>query len=335
MLRRLIVNAESWPLAAPFRISRGTKRTADVIVVEVHDGAFVGRGESVPYARYGETPASVAAQVRQVAQDVAAGMSRQELSQRLPAGAARNALECALWDLSARTMGESVAAQLKCGPLPALTTATTVGLDTPERMGAAAARLADAPIIKVKVDAHQPADQLRAVRANAPQARLIVDANESWTPDLLQAMQPVLADNAVALLEQPLPVGQDEALVGFESACPICADESCHVAADLPRLVDRYQAVNIKLDKTGGLAGALQLLDAARAAGFLTMVGCMVCTSLGIAPAFHVARHADFIDLDGPLWLQQDRVGGIRQVDGRVLPPQEDLWGGTGTGPAR
>src|SRR5690606_21502000 len=145
----------------------------------------------------------------------------------------------------------------------------------------------------------------------------------------------VLADNAVALLEQPLPVGQDDALVGFEPACPICADESCHVAADLPRLVDRYQAVNIKLDKTGGLAGALQLLDAARAAGFLTMVGCMVCTSLGLAPAVRAARHADFIDLVGPVWLQQHRVGGIRQVDGRVPPPQEDLWGGTGAGPAR
>ena len=328
MLRELIGRSESWPLATPFRISRGTKVAADVVVVEIRDGDFVGRGESVPYARYGETLDSVLAQVQQVAQRVQGGLSRETLLELLPGGAARNAIDCALWDLTARMTGESVTAQLKAGPLPALGTAVTISLDTPERMGEAAARLAATPVIKVKVDAQDPAAQLRAVHAGAPAAQLIVDANESWTPELLQAMQPVLVETGVVLVEQPLPAGKDAALVGFKPLRPICADESCHVAEDLPKLVDRYQAVNMKVDKTGGLTGALQLLELARSAGLLVMVGCMVCTSLGIAPAFHVARHADFIDLDGPLWLKSDRPGGVRHVDGLILPPAASLWGG-------
>jgi L-alanine-DL-glutamate epimerase-like enolase superfamily enzyme len=332
VLRELTVRGESWPLAAPFRISRGTKVAAEVVAVEIREGAAVGRGESVPYARYGETLESVLAQVRGIEGRITAGLSREDLQQALPPGAARNALDCALWDLSARLSGRSVTARLGAGPLPALDTAVTLSLDTPARMGEAAARLAGTKVIKVKVDADDPAARLRAVHAAAPGARLIVDPNESWTPELVRSMQPVLVETGVALLEQPLPAGQDEALEGFSPLRPICADESCHVAADLPRLVSRYQAVNIKLDKTGGLTGALELLEAARSAGFLVMVGCMVCTSLGIAPAFHVARHADFVDLDGPLWLKTDRPDGARLAEGKLLPHGASLWGADGAG---
>lgn len=331
MIRSVTVRSESWPLAAPFRISRGTKLTAEVVVVEIHEGDAVGRGESVPYARYGETVESVVAELRAVAGGIAAGMSREDLQQALPPGAARNALDCALWDLTARASGRSVTARLGAGALPALDTAVTLSLDTPARMGAAAARVAGSRLIKVKVDAEDPAARLRAVHAAAPRSRLIVDPNESWTPELVRAMQPVLVETGVALLEQPLPADQDDALEGFSPLRPICADESCHVAADLPRLASRYQAVNIKLDKTGGLTGALDLLEASRAAGLQVMVGCMVCTSLGIAPALHVARHADFVDLDGPLWLRQDRPDGVRLVGGRLLPHGASLWGADGS----
>jgi L-alanine-DL-glutamate epimerase-like enolase superfamily enzyme len=222
-----------------------------------------------------------------------------------------------------------VTAQLGHGPLPALTTALTVSIDTIDAMHAAAVRLRHAPLIKVKVDASQPEAQLRAVRAGAPDAKLIVDANEGWTFEILQSMQPVLVETRVDLLEQPLPVHADEALEGFHPARPICADESCHVASDLPRLLKRYQAVNIKLDKSGGLSGALQLLQQARAHGLQVMCGCMVSTSLSIAPAFHIARHADFIDLDGPLWLQADRANGVRMENEKLLAPSAALWGGS------
>jgi L-alanine-DL-glutamate epimerase-like enolase superfamily enzyme len=258
-------------------------------------------------------------------------MTRAALQDALPPGAARNAVDCALWDLSVSSTGRSVVAQLQQEPLPALTTALTIGIDAPEKMQAAAERLHATPVIKVKVDASNPEAQLRAVRAGAPAARLLVDPNESWNIDVLTSMQPVLIDVGVELIEQPLPATQDEVLEGFHPAVPICADESCHVAADLPRLISRYQAVNIKLDKAGGLTGALQLLQEARAAGLKIMCGCMICTSLSIAPAFHIARHAQFVDLDGPLWLKQDRPGGVRLEAGKLLPASDSLWGGRPT----
>jgi L-alanine-DL-glutamate epimerase-like enolase superfamily enzyme len=327
MLRELRVTHEAWPLATPFRISRGVKVTADIVVVEVTQDNARGRGEAVPYPRYGETVDSVLEQVRGITTAIAGGMTREALQEAMPPGAARNALDCALWDLSASLTAQSVTAQLGQGALPALTSALTVGLDTPEAMQAAAVRLRAAPLIKVKLDAGNPEAQLRAVRAGAPSARLIVDPNESWTIEILEAMQPVLVEMRVELIEQPLPAKDDEALEGFRPALPICADESCHVAADLPQLLKRYQAINIKLDKTGGLSGALELLQQARNAGLQVMCGCMVCTSLGIAPAFHIARHADFIDLDGPLWLKQDHPGGARVEGGKLLPPTDALWG--------
>ena len=328
MLRELSVTQESWPLATPFRISRGVKTVAHVIVVEIREGAARGRGEGVPYARYGETLESVLEQVRTVAAAVSRGATRESLSELMLPGAARNAIDCALWDLSASLTGQSVAAQLgQGGPLPGLVSALTVGLDTPEAMKAASVLLRDAPLIKVKVDATDPEAQLRAVRAGAPNARLIVDPNESWNFDLLKAMQAVLVDMRVDLVEQPLPAQDDAALEGFRPARPICADESCHVAADLTKLRGRYQAVNIKLDKTGGLSDALELLRQARAAGLEVMCGCMICTSLSIAPAFHIARHAAFVDLDGPLWLKQDHSGGVRLENGKLLAPADALWG--------
>jgi L-Ala-D/L-Glu epimerase len=328
MLRELSTTQQSWPLATPFRISRGVKTVANVVVVEIKQGNACGRGEGVPYPRYGESVDSVLEQVRSVATAIANGMTRGALQEALPPGAARNAVDCALWDLWASLTGQSVTAQLAEGPLPALTTALTIGIDSPEGMYAAAERLRATPLIKVKVDAGHPEAQLRAVRAGAPDARLIVDPNESWSIEILEAMQTVLVEMRVELIEQPLPAADDRMLKGFRPAVPICADESCHVAADLPRLLPRYQAVNIKLDKTGGLSGALELLQKAGEAGFKIMCGCMVSTSLGIAPAFHIARHAQFVDLDGPLWLQQDHTGGVRLEAGKLWAPSGALWGG-------
>jgi L-alanine-DL-glutamate epimerase-like enolase superfamily enzyme len=327
MLRGLNIRRETWPLASPFRISRGTKLAAEVVVVEIRQGDAIGRGESVPYAHYGETVDSVLAEVQAIANDLAEGSSRGDLSRLMSPGAARNAIDCALWDLSAKLSGESVEAQLGCGPLPALTSALTVSLDTPEKMQAAAAAIAGSPLIKIKVDGTHPEAQLAAVRRAAPHARLIVDPNESWSLKLLEAMQPALVAARVDLVEQPLPAADDALLEGFRPACNICADESCHVAEDLPNLKGRFQAVNIKLDKTGGLTAALQLYAAARAEGFQIMVGCMICTSLGIAPAYHIARHADFVDLDGPLWLKKDHAQGVRLERGLLLPPDASFWG--------
>ena len=328
MLRELTVTSESWPLATPFRISRGVKTVAEVVVVEVREGDARGRGEGVPYPRYGETVESVLAQVRSVRKEMEQGVTRAALQELLPAGAARNAVDCALWDLSAGTTGRSVAHQLGAGPLRPLTTALTIGIDSPAAMRAAAVKLSAHPLIKVKVDNIDPEAQLRAVREGAPEDRLIIDPNESWTLELLESLQPVLVEMGVELVEQPLPAREDDLLEDFEPAVAICADESCHVAADLPRLMSRYQAVNIKLDKTGGLSGALELLHEARAAGLKIMCGCMISTSLSIAPAFHIARHAQFVDLDGPLWLTKDWPGGVHLEGGELLPPSDALWGG-------
>jgi L-alanine-DL-glutamate epimerase-like enolase superfamily enzyme len=332
MLRELSATHQSWQLATPFRISRGVKTVAEVVFVELHQGAMYGVGEGVPYPRYGETVELVLEQIRSVAPAIAAGMTREQLQLALPPGAARNAIDCALWDLSASLSGQSVAEQLKQGPVPALTTALTVGIDTPEGMHTAAERIRTTPLIKVKVDASNPEAQLRAVRAGAPDARLIVDPNESWNLEILESMQAVLVDIGVELIEQPLPAADDQLLEGFRPAVAICADESCHVAADLPQLLTRYQAINIKLDKTGGLSGALELLAAAADAGLKIMCGCMICTSLSIAPAFHIARHAQFVDLDGPLWLKEDRPGGVSLEAGKLSPASTTLWGGR-TGP--
>lgn len=327
MVRNFQVGREHWPLSAPFRISRGVKVAADVVVARVEEGGVVGRGEAVPYARYGETLDSVEEQLNAMARDIEAGATALDVQTFLPPGAARNALDCALWDLAARRAGTDVATLLGRPPLPVITTAVTLSLDTPHAMAQAALALAPAPLLKLKVNALNVEACVAAVRRAAPAARLIVDPNESWNIGLLTALQPVLRDLAVELVEQPLPVEDDEALRTLTPLVAICADESCHVAADLARLAGLYQAVNIKLDKTGGLTEALRLYAAARAAGFRIMVGCMVCSSLGVAPALHIARDADVVDLDGPIWLKQDHPGGVRIEAGRLTPPEPGFWG--------
>jgi L-alanine-DL-glutamate epimerase-like enolase superfamily enzyme len=254
-------------------------------------------------------------------------MGRDELLTRLHAGAARNALDAALWDLESRLSHVPVWKQLARPAHAPLVSALTIGIDTPQEMGKAASRIADARLIKIKVGADDPVGRVEAVRRAAPAAKLIVDANEGWTIDILREVQPALERAAVSLLEQPLPADADDALLGFSSLIPICADESCHTTADLPSLRDRYQAVNIKLDKTGGLTEAWRLLHDARARGFGIMVGCMVCSSLGIAPALELAREADFVDLDGPLWLQSDHPGGVTLRDSLLMPPSPGFWG--------
>jgi L-alanine-DL-glutamate epimerase-like enolase superfamily enzyme len=328
MLRELTAVHESLPLSTPFRISRGVKTAADVVVAEIRQDGFVGRGEALPYPRYGETVASVLAQIRGMRDAIAGGVGRHDLEAEMPAGAARNALDCALWDLHARQQGQSVAALLNETPLMPIASALTISLDTPDAMRTAAVALRQVPLVKVKVDASNPEAQLRAVRAEVPSARMIVDPNESWSLEILRDMQGLLAELNVDLVEQPLPADQDEVLEGFTPLRPLCADESCHVAADIAVLRRRYQAINIKLDKTGGLTGALELLRAARAANMIVMCGCMISSSLSIAPAFHIARHAAFADLDGPLWLAQDRTGGVRLHSGMLQPPASALWGG-------
>jgi L-alanine-DL-glutamate epimerase-like enolase superfamily enzyme len=328
MLRELNIQHRSYPLATPFRIARGIKYAADVVMVELSQSGKAGRGESVPYAHYGESVASVVDQLETVRADVAAGMGREELQARLPAGAARNALDAALWDLESKLSEIPVWTQLARPPRTGLISALTLGIDTPERMDAAAAQIADAGLIKIKVDADDPAKRIEAVRQAAPKAQLIVDPNESWTFELLRDLQPVLERSKVALLEQPPPANADDALLDFASRIPICADEACHVASDLPRLRHRYQAINIKLDKTGGLTEAWRLLRMARAQDFMIMVGCMVGSSLGIAPAFEIAREAEFVDLDGALWLKDDYPDGVTLQNGLLMPPQPGFWGG-------
>jgi L-alanine-DL-glutamate epimerase-like enolase superfamily enzyme len=327
MLRGLNIRHRTLPLRAPFRISRGVKHAADVVTVELEQAGCIGRGESVPYARYGETVASVLDEMEALRSDLCAGMGRDELQARLSPGAARNALDAALWDLESRLTRVPVWMQLARPPRAPVVTALTVSLDTPEEMEKAASRIADATLIKVKVGAEDPVARIEAVRRAAPSAKLIVDPNESWTIDILRDVQPALERASVSLLEQPLQAGADEALLGFSSRVPVCADESCHTTSDLPMLLNRYQAVNIKLDKTGGLTEAWRLLRSAKACGFSIMVGCMVCSSLGIAPALDIAREAEFVDLDGPLWLQNDHAGGVGLQDGMLVPPTAGFWG--------
>lgn len=323
MLRRLEATRQHWPLARPFRISRGVRTGTEVVTVVLREGHAIGRGEALPYPRYGESVESVLAQIHSVKHPVEEGATREELQSLLPAGAARNAVDCAMWDLEA-SLGK-----VQWGaPLVPIVTAQTIGLDSPAAMRAASRSLRGAGLVKVKVDGGEPEACLRAVREELPATPLIVDANEAWTVGQLHAMQPILAELGVALLEQPLPVSSDDALAEVAAAVPICADESCHTRRDLARLRGRYSFINVKLDKTGGLTETFALVDEARALGFGVMVGCMISTSLAIAPAFRVAALAEFADLDGPLWLARDYEGGVRLSEGGLLtPPESGFWG--------
>jgi L-alanine-DL-glutamate epimerase-like enolase superfamily enzyme len=327
MIQSLTVAAETWPIAGSFTIARGAKTEAAVVVATIDDGTVAGRGEAVPYARYGESVEGVVSAIRAMAGPAGEGLDRQRLRQAMPPGAARNAIDCALWDLEARRSGRSVA---EIAGLPAaqpVETAYTLSLGPPEAMGRAAADAAHRPLLKVKLGGAGDPARIAAVRHAAPRSRLIVDANEGWSADAFAGNMAACRAAGVELIEQPLPAGDDEALRHLPRPVPVCADESVHVAADLPRLRGLYDAVNIKLDKTGGLTEALALAGAARAAGFRIMVGCMVATSLAMAPALLLAGEADFVDLDGPLLLARDRAPGLVYEGSRIMPAPRALWG--------
>ncbi|MEM9871051.1 MAG: N-acetyl-D-Glu racemase DgcA [Pseudomonadota bacterium] len=321
---RIEVSQDVFALAQVFRIARGARTEAQVVTVSVSDGAHRGWGECVPYARYGETLETVTAQIEAVPRDV----TRARLQDLLPPGAARNALDCALWDLDAKQAGRRVweLAGLPA-PVPEIT-AYTLSLDSPEAMRAQAAEHAHRPLLKTKLGGgEEDIARIEAVRAGAPTARIIVDANEGWTPDLYIALAPVLVQLGVEMVEQPLPAGADDALLELERVLPVCADESCHDRASLPALAGKYDMVNIKLDKAGGLTEALALRAAARDAGYSVMVGCMVGSSLAMAPAVLLAQGASVVDLDGPLLLAADRIPALRYDDAGVHPSAPALWG--------
>jgi L-Ala-D/L-Glu epimerase len=325
--QRLTVARRSWPLAQAFAISRGSRTAAEVVVAELSDGEFRGRGECVPYPRYGETVDNVVAALEAMKGAVFSGLDRRELQSAMPPGAARNALDAAFWDLDAKRDDRRAADMAGVGPLRALVTAYTLSLDTPERMGEAAAAQRHRPLLKLKVTGDGDIERVRAVRLAAPAARLIIDANEGWSERHLTEIMPELAQFGVDLIEQPLPADNDSALARVPHPIPVCADESCHTSHDLDHLVGKYDFVNIKLDKSGGLTEALALAAAARARGFKIMVGCMIGTSLAMAPAMLVAQQAEIVDLDAPLLLASDRVPGLRYDGSTVYPPDPALWG--------
>ena len=319
----LRVTQDRFRLAETFTISRGSRDAADVLTVRIDREACSGRGECVPYARYGETMECVAAEVKALPEV----LDRVQLAEVLPAGAARNAVDCALWDWEAKRAGKRVweLAELTA-PGPEIT-AYTLSLDTPEKMQEAAARHAHRPLLKIKLGGEGDMARLEAVRAGAPETRIIVDANEGWSAELYSELAPHLVRLGVALVEQPLPAGEDDMLAEIARPLPVCADESCHDRASLPGLKGKYDVVNIKLDKTGGLTEALALRVAAEAEGYGIMVGCMVGTSLAMAPAVLVAQGAAVVDLDGPLLLAEDRAHALKYDADGVHPPEPELWG--------
>jgi L-Ala-D/L-Glu epimerase len=325
--RRLAARIERWPIAGAFTIGRGAKTEAVTVVAEVSQGGHTGRGECVPYSRYGETPGATLAALQAMQEPLSRGVDRQALQRAMPAGAARNALDCALLDLEAKSAGRRAWALLGRPAPRACTTAYTISLATPGAMAAATAKAAHRPLLKIKLGGDGDAERIAAVRKAAPESELIVDANEAWSPANLAQNLSACADAGVTLVEQPLPAGQDEALARVRRPVAVCADESVHDRASLDGLRERYDAVNIKLDKTGGLTEALAMADAAHALGFDIMIGCMVATSLAMAPAMLLAQQARFVDLDGPLLLARDREGGLRYDGSLVYPPEAALWG--------
>ncbi len=324
---RLSVREERWPIAGAFVIARGAKTEARVVVAELTDGAHSGRGEAVPYARYGETVEGVLAEAESVASAIAAGADRAALQTLLPPGAARNAIDCASWDLEAKRFGQRAWTLAGFTRLDPVKTAYTISLGAPETMAEAARAAARRPLLKLKIGGADDLDKVAAVRAAAPKTRLIVDANEALSFDDLVRLAPEFDRLGVKLIEQPLPAGEDESLAGYSSGPPLCADESLHSRAELARCAKLYQFINIKLDKTGGLTEALALKREAQALGLEIMAGCMVATSLSMAPAMLVAQGARFVDLDGPLLLAKDRDPGLAIQGSMLEPPPPALWG--------
>lgn len=320
---KISVYKDVFKLARVFTISRGSRTEAVVVRVEVELDGFIGRGECVPYARYGETVESVMAQINSLPLPV----TREALQGALPPGAARNAVDCALWDLESKTTGIPVwrlAGLDEPGPE---ITAYTLSLDTPKNMREQAAVNKERPLLKIKLGGEGDIARIEAVREGAPDARIIVDANEGWTPDLYHQLAPVLVRLGVEMVEQPFPAGDDEALRDINRILPVCADESCHDRASLQTLNGKYDMINIKLDKTGGLTEALELKKSAMAAGYQIMTGCMVGSSLAMAPAVLVAQSVAVTDLDGPLLLAEDRLHALQYDEKGVYPSTNALWG--------
>jgi L-alanine-DL-glutamate epimerase-like enolase superfamily enzyme len=323
----LSLTSERWPIAGAFSISRGAKTEAAVVVADLSDGTARGRGECVPYARYGESVEGVVGTIETLRPQLAAGLGRAGLQKALPPGAARNALDCALWDLAAKRQRRPVHELASC-PVPhPVTTAFTISLATPEDMAKAAAKAASRALLKIKLGARGDPERIAAVRKAAPKAMLIVDANEGWDETDLAANLAACAEAGVVLVEQPLPEGRDQALASLTRPIPVCADESAHGLASMPALAGKYDAVNIKLDKAGGLTEALAMVAVAERMGLTIMAGCMVATSLAMAPAMLIAQAARFVDLDGPLLLTKDRDNGLRFEDSLVYPAVPTLWG--------
>jgi L-Ala-D/L-Glu epimerase len=327
MQRRLSVTIERWPIAGVFTISRGSRTEAVVVSVTIEDDRAIGRGECVPYGRYGETVDGVVASIEEVRSAIEAGTPRLSLQRLMKPGAARNAVDCALWDFEAKTLGQPVWRMAGLNEPKAAETAYTISVGLPEDMAIAALQASSRSLLKIKLAGDGDVARIAAVRKAAPRAKLIVDANEAWTPANIEANMAAMAEAGVLLVEQPLPAGKDQLLKDVPRPVPVCADESVHDRASLPQLAGLYDAINIKLDKTGGLTEAIQLHADAKALGFEIMIGCMVGTSLAMAPAMLLANDARFVDLDGPLLLAKDRTHGLRYEGGTVFPPVPALWG--------
>lgn len=327
MPRQLAIAHESWPIAGSFTISRGSKTAADVVVVTLTQDGVIGRGECVPYPRYEETVPEVIQALEENREIIENGLPRDQISRHIAPRAAQNALDCALWDLEAKRAGKPAWQLAGLSEPKSIITAYTLSLGTPEAMAKAAAQAADRPLLKLKLGREGDEERIDAIRKAAPKARLIVDANEGWNEAVLPRMLAACARAAIELVEQPLPASSDDALRDIDRKVVICADESAHDVEGLEKLIGKYDAINIKLDKTGGLTGALELAHAARDQDLKIMVGCMLATSLAMAPAMLLAQFADFVDLDGPLLLQRDRVPGINFAGSLMSPPPPALWG--------
>jgi len=328
----LTVTREVWPLAKPFVIARGSRTETEVVKVSISLDNLVGTGESVPTPRFGESVESVIETIKSVEKKLVAhsndsGNCRKQLQEWLPAGAARNALDCALWDLSAKIKQSCVSKQLNFSEPKNITTVQTISIDSPENMGKAAALLKDFPLLKIKLNHEQIIERLNAVHENAPEAKLLIDANESWDIDLLEQVDSSIKHLPIMLIEQPLKSGQDNALKGKVFSVPIGADESCHTCCDIPYLALRYDVINIKLDKCGGLTEGVKLAKLAKEYDLQVMVGCMVGTSLSMAPGLILATQASCVDLDAPLLIKQDRPFGLEIDKGNIKELPTKLWG--------
>jgi len=327
-MRKFDFKAETFTLNAPFIISRGSRIETAVVVVEITEGGKRGWGESTPTKHYGESVDSVMQQIAAIAPKIESGLSRQDLQTAMPAGAARNAIDCALWDLEAKQKGKTIAELLGQKWPDHLQSVQTISIGTPEKMGADALKLANFPTIKVKLNAELVVERIKAIHKNAPKAKIIVDANEAWDLELVKKVAQDLKDNGVVMLEQPLPASKDEALRGYNAPLPLGGDESCHTSADLQRLKGLYDVVNIKLDKTGGITEAHKLMTQAKEMGFDIMVGCMIGTSLSMAAGMFIATEAKYVDLDAPTMLKTDRDHALTIIDGQMSALDQRLYGG-------